>query len=323
MGIQSIKDVTTIVSAGSVDGVLATAAFLRMMNKFAGSRVSDAVEIIFTQPHLVNTIKVDNWPKERKVVLLDLAVNNRDENMSKAFVDKITAQGHTILGIADEHDRAAWAKFVKIDELLIQPQTRGGVYTSACAILRQAFNNDEAVAQMLEDGDKADAMQFKGFAESTNNAVKSAITSAPRREHIARHFAVANELSAQMTSWAQEYVQMETNKPLIIATREDLGAINGISMGYYNGNIGVHDATAVFSEAYKKDQVAFLATTRAEASGLAQVITIATSEKRLDLTKSLTEAGIIHLGGMAARMSIKVEDKEKAINAVRGSISKL
>lgn len=319
---MNINNVNQVISAGSVDGVLATAGFLRALH--LGGKDISKVSLTFTQPHMVDKIKID-WKEKQVVAFIDLAVNNANPQMTADFVQKITSAGHEILVIADEHSREAWGNIVDLSKLQIQPQSRDEkVYTSASLILKKSFGNqvDQHTHDLLDGGEEADNSPQKvtnKFAVMVNEATKSNIMDSTRRVHLAAHLALNIEQDAKIEGWRKEYLTMEANKPLILAKREDLG--NGVTR--YDGNsVGLHDATAIFGGAYAKgDKVVFLQSMRDGKP----VVTIAKNDrdaglKTLDLKAALEKNNVPHLGGMAARMNVAPEQEAAAINAIKASL---
>lgn len=326
MSINNVSGVTQVFSAGSPDGVLATAGFLRAIH-MGGKDISKLVPT-FTQPHFVDKLKID-WQERQVVAFIDLAVNNAKPEMTRDFVQRITSAGHQISVIADEHNRAAWeGAGVDLSSLVIQPQSRAdNVNTSASKILKNSFGSqaDQHMIDLFDGGDEADNSPQKitnKFAVMVNEATKSNIMDSSRRVYLAMHLALHQEQDAKIAGWREEYRVMEANKPLILAKREDLG---GGATLYDANSVGLHDPTAIFGGAYGKgDKVVFLRTMR---DGI-PAITIAKNDKAqelktLDLKAALEKHQVPHMGGMAARMNVDPIHEAKAIDAIKAEIGAL
>ena len=109
----SLQNINQIVAVGSIDGVLATAAMLRLIG-------NKEIPIIWTQAFQVDKIDLSTWDPNRQVAFVDLAVNNRDKQMTADFVRQIREAGHTIVAICDEHNRDDWEKaYGPLSELLV------------------------------------------------------------------------------------------------------------------------------------------------------------------------------------------------------------
>lgn len=322
MNIQNISGVSQIVSVGSVDGVLATAGFLRGLH-LCGQDTSK-VGLTFTQPHLVDKIKID-WKEKQIVAFIDLPVNNVNPQMTADFVQKITGAGHQILVVADEHDRPAWEKMLDVSQLQIQPQSRADqVNTSASKILKNCFGNqvDQHTHDLLDAGDEADNLVQNvthKYAVMVNEATKSNIMDSTRRVYLAMHLALNTEQDAQIAGWREEYRVMAANKPLILAKRQDLGK----GLAHYDANsVGLHDPTAIFGGAYAKgDRVVVLRSMRDGKP----IVSIAKNDKaaevkNLDLKAVLEKGNVPHLGGMAARINVAVDQEDAAIQVILSSL---
>ena len=165
-----------IVSVGSVDGVCTSAAALRTV-------CQPDTEIIFTQAFTVDKIDPTAWKPSRKVLFVDLAVNNRDEAMTVDFLRRIIAAGHQIVGVLDEHCREDWEQAfsearLSFDDLLIEPvsQATGEIKSSGALLLYILGIVDEHTEELLGAADAGDRMDFTThFGGLVNRAVKSKI----------------------------------------------------------------------------------------------------------------------------------------------------
>lgn len=317
---RKVADVLII--AGSPDGMATAAAYMNHFKKLD-------VQLIFTQANQVDKIKVEDWAAKRKVTFIDLGVNNEgpqaNQKLTVDFVKKINDLGHEIIEIIDEHDRNAWADVLgqcsrKLEDLLIQPQTRDKTkYTSSSAILKEALGDaiGDHAKQLLHDGDLADQMKYEGFAKYFNEATKSKITDNGRREYLVKHFAKSDLPDETIKGWIAEYEKMEANHKLILEKPEDRG--NGIFA--YNCNVGLHDATKIFSQAYGADrEVVALKETKIFPNGKEQLgASIGTNRKDLNVLQTVKDAGI-NAYGFAAKANIATDDLENAIEAVRNKL---
>ena len=74
---MGFKNINLVIAAGSVDGVLTAAAVVR--------NAPEGAEVFFTQAFTVNTVKPEDWEENRRVLFVDLAVNNRDPGRYPVF----------------------------------------------------------------------------------------------------------------------------------------------------------------------------------------------------------------------------------------------
>lgn len=322
MSASPIQGVNIIVAVGSVDGMAATAAYMRHFS-------NQNIQIVFTQAFQVDRIDVAKWPENSKVGFIDLAVNNEgtkpNPQLTVDFVNKIYSFGHTILFIADEHDKKAWEGVLKQcghseDELTIKPEDRAN-YSSSCAILSKVFGEsaDSHTKELLEAGNQADLLNFKTrLGKIFNNCTKSNISDSSRRLHVVKHMAVHDAADEKIKGWMEEYAEMKKNHREILETAVDLG--DGIIR--YDCTSGPHDATALFSKAYVKSPVVVLSSTNIFIDGKMEVgVSIATNNKKLDVLAIIQGAGIT-AGGMAGiKANFALKDQENAIEAVRKAIT--
>lgn len=315
-----IQGVNVIIAVGSVDGMAGAAACIR-------HSANPDVQVIFTQAFQVNTIEVAKWPAKSKVGFIDLAVNNEGQSPNKQltidFVKQIYQFGHTILFIADEHDKKAWQEVLQQcghskNELTIKPKDRAK-YTSSCAILSKAFgaSADSHTIALLHAGDQADQMNFNTkFGEIFNHCTKSNMSDPSRRPYVVQYMAYHDIVDAKIQGWMNEYAEIQANLPKIMASGVDLE--DGIYC--YDGAIGRHDATSIFNEAYKISPVVVLSRTNVFLEGKMQTgVSIATNIKNFNVLKAIKDAGI-DAGGMSAKANLALKDLEAAILAVREAI---
>lgn len=215
-----MRSINQIVSVGSVDGVLTTAALLHVGG-------NGDVDIVFAQAFTVDKVDVSSWKPGRKVAFVDLAVNNRDKAMTAAFVRRIREAGHEIVAICDEHCREDWLELLgTFDGLDIEPQSQAlGTLKSSGAVLLTALGDelDEHARLLCDAADKADRMEFVGVGALVNQAVKSKIADDTRRVYLARHFANATEANVTIEGWIKEYEVILANHQAILDAKTDLG----------------------------------------------------------------------------------------------------
>ena len=239
-----MRTINQIVSVGSVDGVLTSAALLRLIG-------SADVDIVFAQAFTVDKVDVSSWKPERKVALVDLAVNNRDKAMTANFIQRLRAAGHELVAVCDEHDRNDWLEVLgSFDGLLIEPQSQAlGVLKSSGAVLNAALGEqlDDHARMLCDAADRADRMEFVGVGALVNQAVKSKIADDNRRVSLARHFANSAEADTTISSWIKEYEVILANHQAILDSKTDLG--DGIVRVSTVGK--VVDMTTLMSQLYK------------------------------------------------------------------------
>ena len=312
--------VNVLVSVGSIDGMAASAAYLRQINK-------RDVQLIFTQAFQVNKIEIAKWPPNSQVGFIDLGVNNEgtspNPQMTIDFVKSVYELGHKIRFIADGHGKQAWKEVLEkcdhqLDELAIQPENREEC-SSSCAVLKKVIGEsaDSHTKDLLTAGEEADKMNFETTLGHIFNAcTKSNITDTSRRVHVVQHVAFNETIDAKMLDWMGEYNEMKRNLPTILASRQDLG--DGISL--YDCTVGRHDAKAVFQAAYKKGPIVVLKGTPVFVAGKPQRgVSIATNDNKLNILKIVQDVGI-SAGGMAAKANFALEHQDAAIEAVRKAI---
>jgi len=216
---------TQILSVGSVDGILSAAAVLRNL-------ADENCEIEFCQAFTVDKVNPQAWQANRKVVFVDLAVNNRDESMTVDFIKRILDAGHEIVGILDEHNAKDWQRVCQtvgldFDGLEIKPVSQDeGKIKSSGALFHSLFWDevDEHTRQLCQAADAGDRMDFSThFGRIVNEAVKSRIADDSRRVYMAKHFAKNAEADSTIQGWMAEYQEILANHEEILAAAEDLG----------------------------------------------------------------------------------------------------
>lgn len=320
--ITALQSVDLVIAVGSGDGVLTAAAVKRLSGR-------PNLEVCFTQAFQVNQLPVGSW-SGRKVVLVDLAVNNRDKAMTAALVDALREGDNTLLAVIDEHDAGAWEEVLgNFDGLAVAPQTRDQADLttpqSAAEVLRRALvaegvDIDAHTAALLSAADASDRMDFSPeLASVVNRAVKSAIGDNRRRVHLVDLLAAGPAVDDTVRGWVAEYEEMEANAAFLLANSiVDLG--DGI-VRVDTGGRRV-DVTTLLFALYKRARVVVVtgATAYNPAAGKAvPVVTVATGDKTFDVLSAVKEAGV-PAGGFAAKANIDPADDEAAIDAVRAAL---
>lgn len=313
--------ITKIVSVGSIDGVCTTAAVLRL----SGRTVSTAVE--FCQAFTVDKLDPAGWASGEQVLLVDLAVNNRDPSMTVDFLRRVKSAGHTILGVLDEHNAEDWRKAfdaadLSFDELVIKPvsQNEGGIKSSGALLSGWLYANtdgehDSHTAALLEAADAGDRMDFTThFGGLVNQAVKSRITDDSRRVHLAFRFAEHMEPDEKIRGWIAEYETILQNHEAILAAKQDLG--DGIHRVVTTAK--TVDVTTLMSQLYKNGARVVVMEAEMFDKSLGQKtrqIAFGTGEK-LDLLAAV-KAAVPTASGFAQKANVPTESEEAALAAVR------
>lgn len=314
---EDMKNINQIVAVGSVDGVLTTAALLRVIGDVN-------VGLVFTQAFAVDKIDISGWQPNSRVAFVDLAVNNRDKAMTKGFVEKLRAAGHQIVAVCDEHSREDWlAVLGSSDGLLIEPQSQAeGVFKSSGAVLVAALGEqlDTHGKLLCDAADAADRMEFAGVGALVNQAVKSKIQDDTRRVHLAVHFADSTEPDDTILKWIKEYETILKTHEEILAGKQDLG--NGIIRVSAVGK--VVDMTTLMSTLYKGG--ARVVVLEGEifdkaAGGKVRMVSFGTSEK-LDLLNCVQQA-VETASGFAQKVNVAPEAEAVALEEVRAYLKRL
>ncbi len=313
-----MKNINQIVAVGSIDGILTTAALLRLIGNLE-------TPVVFCQAFTVDKIDVSAWLQNRQVAFVDLAVNNRDKPMTKAFVERIEAAGHKIVAICDEHSREDWAEvlgsFEALEFLLIQPQSQAeGKFKSSGAVLMNALADNPQLATSVEvlclSADRADAMHFDDTGSIVNEAVKSNIADDRRRVYLARYYAdpLNSGMDSTIRTWVDEYKRILLNHELILEDKRDLG--NG--MVRVNAVGRAVDMTTLMSKLYKDGaRVVVLEGEIFDKAAGAKVrmVSFGTSEK-IDLLACVKQV-VPTASGFAQKVNVRPEDEAVALEAVR------
>ena len=312
-------DVDQIVSVGSTDGVCTTAALLRYLDD------EENVGLEFCQAFTVEKIDLSTWKPNRKVALVDLAVNNRNPEMTAGFVRRVRESGHTIVAIVDEHNAEDWlACLGSFDGLAIKPvsQDTGEIKSSGALLLRVLGSRlDDQSRELCAAADAADRMDFDThFGGLVNRAVKSRIPDDSRRVYLARHFAANRDPDEKIAGWIAEYSAILANHDDIIARAVDLGSgivrVSSVGMAV--------DMTTLMRRLYEDYEIVALEGEMYDKTIGAKVRQIAFGCKpglKLDAVATLKAAGI-DCSGFAAKANVKPELEDQALRAIRIALSK-
>lgn len=246
---------TMIIAVGSIDGILTTSALLCGI----GAVRAQSINALFTQAFKVNEVNLILPPQ--RIALVDLAVNNRDEQMTIDFVRHLMDGGHEIVAVIDEHDAAAWRRVFEacnldFEGLLIKPVSQNDCdIKSSGELLRREFDRfgypyDYLCAELCRNADAADQMDFTGrFASIANKAVKSNIADDARRVALIWQFACGGErISEEIQGWMVEYdAVLETHKAIM----DDLQIISAEMMCRISTVGKTVDMTTLMKEAYE------------------------------------------------------------------------
>jgi hypothetical protein len=311
------QDVSVIVFAGSGDGVLSTAGNMR--------QIGHIVPVIPTEAFRVSEIEIATLPPHSKVLFVDLAVNNKDSEMTRKFVADLRTAGHEVVGVCDEHDAEMWSGIVSFDELFIKPESKmKGPFKSSGAILKATLGEaaDEHTLALCEAADNADAMKFIGLAEIVNKAMKASIGDNARRVYMAQWFAFHSEPDALIKAWVKEYDDaITTNHTQILTAKLDLG--DGI-VRISTTSFKLTDLTSLMSALYAEGWKVVVAENMAFNAGAGkmtkQVSFGTTADNKLDLHKVCKDAGL-NPGGFALKANLEAADEAKALGVIRALIA--
>ncbi len=319
--------INTIISVGSVDGILTTAAAIRQLPEMP--------EVVFCQAFTVDRVDIRGWKQKRKILLIDLAVNNRDEKMTSDFVAKILEAGHEIVGICDEHDAEAWERVLNNNSLTIGDLSFKPISQASCdaikssgALMLYHFKKlpcslDEEtklhIKELCEAADAGDRMDFTThFGGLVNMAVKSKIADDSRRVYLAKHFAFNREPDEDILGWIKEYEEILKTHDEVIASSKIVGP-GIIRVDTFNKII---DMTTLMGEIYKRVPVVVIdgESYSKEAGGKIRQISIGVKlGYPLDILATLKAAGV-NASGFAQKVNLPPEEEEKALAAIETAI---
>src|SRR5579883_972208 len=202
----NLRGVNFVLAVGSVDGVCTAAAALRQADPTCG--------LAFCQAFTVDKVDPAAWGGNKTVLFVDLAVNNRDEAMTAAFLRRVVDAGHTIFGVCDEHNAEDWqraftAAGLDFGALVLKPVSGKGTPVNSSGALLLSLLGTDADAHTQElcaAADAGDRMDFgTRIGGAVNQAVKSKIADDGRRVYLARHFAQNRDADATISGWVAEY----------------------------------------------------------------------------------------------------------------------
>lgn len=314
-----MRFINFLLSVGSVDGVCTSAAVLR--------NADEGAEVAFCQAFTVDKVNPAGWGDELNVLLVDLAVNNRDESMTVDLLRRIHDAGHRVVGVLDEHNAEDWQRVfeaagLSFEELTIKPvsQETGDIKSSGALLLSVLGDEaDEQTRELCQAADAGDRMDFTThFGGIVNQAVKSAIADDSRRVYLASHLAFNREADEKIRGWMDEYRAILANHDEIVAGKVDLG--NGIHRVVATGK--QVDMTTLMSRLYKEGAKVVVLEGEAYNKALGRKtlqISFGTSDRELDLLSTIKEL-VPSASGFAQKANVEPIDEEEALAAVRQTL---
>ena len=318
--INVLNSVNTVLAVGSVDGVCTSTAVLR-------NAAPDA-DVNFCQAFTVDKVDPTTWGDRRRVLLVDLAVNNRDETMTQDFLRRVKAAGHTIVGVMDEHDAEAWQKAfaaaeLAFEDLAVKPvsQDDGDIKSSGALLLSLLGNEtDEQTRELCLAADAGDRMDFTShFGGIVNQAVKSRIWDDSRRIYLARYFAQNHYPDEKIGGWIAEYQTILATHEEIVEARVDLGddIVRITAVGK------TVDMTTLMQELYNLGYEVVLTEgemfDKAAGKKTRQIAFGVKPGVKLDAVATIKAAGV-QCSGFAAKANVKPEDEMAALSAIHSAL---
>jgi hypothetical protein len=317
-------EVNKIVAVGSVDGILTTAAAVRNFVDVNQLNHSGHPIITWTQAFQVGEIRPRDWVPRSNVLLIGLAVNNRDENMTIGFVERVLEAGHNIVGICDEHDEAAWRRVcdateLVFEELVIQPKTRNRRIGSSGAVLLEHLlcDADDHTFALCACANEADKGNFVGLGSIVNKCIKPAMNNNARRTRLAMHFGYYTDINKDdnILPWLAEGELMEADTMSVVRDTKSLGSGMCIASTLEHGSA---DVTTVMMELYNHYDVVVVRWNRwdnliVSSIGVPQ-------DSSIDVLQTLRSSGI-DAWGMPSKATVRLEDELAARNAIAALIS--
>lgn len=332
----NLNQINQIISVGSVDGICTSAAVIRNADPNA--------DIQFCQAFTVDKVDPTTWgDKQKNVLLVDLAVNNRDEAMTVDFLRRVKDAGHSVYGVLDEHNAKDWrrafdAAELSFNDLVIKPvsQDEGDIKSSG-ALLMKYFRSewqlqedlferlvpppfDSHTKELCEAADAGDRMNFSThFGGVVNQAVKSKITDDSRRVYLAKYFAQNHDPDETINTWITEYEEILKSHETIVAARQDQG--DGIVRISAVGK--VVDMTTLMKTVYGLGYSVVITEGEMYNKSLGKkTVQIAFGCKpglKLDAVATIKTAGV-NCSGFAAKANIEPEDEEAALFAIHQAL---
>lgn len=317
-----------IISAGSVDGICTSAALLRILSQSGVSGVA----VLFTQAFTVNKLDLSSIKPNSSVILVDLAVNNKDEDMTFVFINNLINAGHKISSIIDEHDSSAWSRIlnracIDMHTLSIKPVLgKNTELNSSGALLlhsRYGKGDDSHIVELCEAADAADRMDFSPrLAKMVIGAIKSRITEDARRKYLVHHLAEGETTPDDIIAgWISEYdAVLLTHEKL---KKEAVCITKGLVRIDASGEI--IDMTVLLSDLYEDG--ARVAVVMSDIFNFSRgykfpQCTIATCDVSLDVL-SLVKTKVPSASGFASKANMDPEFESIAIDALLEGMTSL
>jgi hypothetical protein len=251
--------------------------------------------------------------------------------MTRDFLKRVKAAGHSVFGVLDEHNAEDWERvFQEADmsaewnALQIYPVSQDtGKIKSSGALCLSLFGDevDEHVKSLCEAADAADRMDYSTkFGSLVNSAVKSRIQDDTRRVYMAKHFASNSEPDEVISKWIEEYEKILENHKEILTKAQDLG--DGIVR---MSTVGLAvDMTSLMKEVYDRGFILAVCEGEFYSKDLGKKVTqigfgLDSRKSKLNLVDILASVGIVG-NGFAAKVNVLPEQEQTATEAIRTAI---
>lgn len=287
---------TAFVFVGSVDGCLTAAALVNHIG----------VENYTLHPTQAFTVQetLDSIPDYSNVWFVDLAVNNRNPDYTKEYMQALLAKGCVVRGIVDEHDAAAWQDLLggtTLDTLIVRPVSQKvcPAINSAGAVLLSQRICSMYVTELCLSAHLADNGVFRGVGELVNKAIKSDIKNQLRRAEIVRILSKQGADLSPIMDWAKEYDEIERNmKDILAASYVENGVVIADSRGKKV------DMTSLMFKLYEKASYCCLKGQAWDGNQMVNVTSFGTSTG----TNMQEATGMLHAGfGFAKKWNVSDE----------------
>ncbi len=315
-----LNQVNQVISVGTVDGILTSAAVLR--------RSAEDTEIEFIRPFEVDELEPSDWAAKRNVLLVDLGVNNRNKQTTIDFLQRLTGAGHSVIGILDEHNADNWKEVLKLvrisfDSLTIKPvsQKEGKIESSGALLLNVLGDTaDDHTRDLCKAADAADHMDFSGhFNSLVNQAIKSKIADNSRRIYLAKHFSKVYEPDEKIRKWVTEYREILKAHEEVIENCKNLG--QGIVRIDTEGR--KVDMTSLLKSLYESYSVIITESKFHKKVTDEDIDQVTFSRKpglKINLLSTIKKVRI-PCAGFAAKVNLALKDEEVALATVRQELS--